>query len=138
MKKKMTKKQKYHQAIDAYESMRRHIPTTVMRIQYWGEGNVHGPDEIERDPAPSPDWHMLCNMEVHEYGTLLAYQYMQSEEGKSPFKSLVSARRVCHEIQDAWYRRKQKDAWKDVRPEIVDCMVEVMVRTAAELQWNQV
>jgi hypothetical protein len=134
----MTKKTKYAKAIKAYESMKHFIPRTVKRIQYWGDGNIHGPDDIERKPAPSSDWHMLCNMEVHEYGTLLAYQDMRREQGKPSFGSLVQARRTCHEIQDAWYRRYQKDAWKDVSDDIVDCMVEVMERTAAELEWSQV
>jgi hypothetical protein len=134
----MTKKTKYYMAIDAYESMKHDIPTTVKRIQYWGKGHVHGPDDIEMSPATSSDWHMLCNMEVHEYGTLLAYQDMRQEQGKASFDSLVHARRTCHEIQDAWYRRYQKGAWEDVNPDIVDCMVEVMKRTAAELEWQKV
>lgn len=122
MKATMTKKQKYQEAVDIFEEVNPLIPHAVKRVQYWGSGMIHGPDDTSRPPAPGNDWHMLCNMEWHEWLTLMWHQRARADVGRIPFTSLVHARRVCHDIQDAWYRRHHVGAWRDVRDDLVDQM----------------
>lgn len=136
MKATMTKKQKYYEAIDIYEDIKGHFPQTVKRVQYWGSGMIHGPDDLHRPPSPSGDWHMLCNMEWQEYLTLLEHQQARADKGRIPFTSLVHARRLCHDIQDAWYRHLQPGVWRDVSDEMADFMYRAMQFASKQVNEN--